>query len=248
MPIFVLDVETDPQALAADLRLTDEHSRQLGAHQVRLADHPPSLWEGLFDTREHVQRYAGALQLDGQTQPATADQLLERLGVFLGERVLGPDIVGRLAQGRQHRTLLVRLPDPRSDLLAAAFARVAWEIARPAAGEDPLLARNLVVRAVLAGTDPGGTDESSPAFAPDEPVRVLLVFAEAPGSRPLAMRQERERLLQLFFDEILPGHQVEVNVACHGVTRSLLREQVQAAGGYHVIHWSGHGHHNLLEL
>ncbi len=36
--------------------------------------------------------------------------------------------------------------------------------------------------------------------------RVLLVFAEAPGSRPLAMRLEREQLLALFHD-----HQARVD-------------------------------------
>jgi hypothetical protein len=62
------------------------------------------------------------------------------------------------------------------------------------------------------------------------------------------MRLERERLLGLFFDEVLPDHRVEVDVLCHGVTRALLRQRVQEAGGYHLVHWSGHGHHNLLEL
>ena len=27
-----------------------------------------------------------------------------------------------------------------------------------------------------------------------------------------------------------------------------MSEKVRDAGGYHVVHWSGHGHHNLLEL
>jgi tetratricopeptide (TPR) repeat protein len=248
MSVFVLDLETNPQARLASLRLTDQHGRHLGANQVKLADQAPSLLEAAFDTRAHVERYAGNLRLDDSAQPATAEQLLERLGVFLGEKILGTEIVGRLAQGRAHRTLLVRLPDPQADLLAAAFARVPWEIARPAPGQDPLLARNLVVRAVPAGTEPTGAEDEAPGLAADEPLRVLLVFAEAPGSRPLAMRQERERLLGLFFDDILPRQQVEVDMLCHGVTRALLRERVQTRGGYDVVHWSGHGHHNLLEL
>jgi hypothetical protein len=77
---------------------------------------------------------------------------------------------------------------------------------------------------------------------------VLLVFAEAPGSRPLAMRLEREKLLTLFFDQILSRHRVEVDVLCHGVTRARLEERIRAQGGYTIIHWSGHGCHNLLEL
>jgi len=138
---------------------------------------------------------------------------------------------------------LDRAPDDR---LAAALARVPWEIARPAAGQKPLMARNVVVREVAADFEAGGY--TAPPPEADEPLRVLLVFAEAPGSRPLAMRLERETLLDLFYDEVMPNRRVRVDVLCHGVTRRRLSEQVESAGGYHVVHWSGHGHHDLLEL
>jgi hypothetical protein len=62
------------------------------------------------------------------------------------------------------------------------------------------------------------------------------------------MRLERETLLDLFYDEVMPNHRVQVDVLCHGVTRERLRKQVESANGYHVVHWSGHGHHDLLEL
>ena len=32
------------------------------------------------------------------------------------------------------------------------------------------------------------------------------------------------------------------------MTQTVLRKQIQSARGYHIVHWSGHGHHNLLEL
>ena len=104
----------------------------------------------------------------------------------------------------------------------------------------------------LVTEDTARRDEAVAAVARQvaegEPLRALLVFAEAPGSRPLAMRQEREQLLKLFYEKILPQRRVQVDVLCHGVTRALLREQIEAAGGYHLVHWSGHGHHNRLEL
>ena len=62
------------------------------------------------------------------------------------------------------------------------------------------------------------------------------------------MRMEREQLLRLFEDEILPRRRVEIDVLCHGVTPALLQEQLKASDGYHVIHWSGHGRHNGLEV
>jgi len=241
-PVFALDVTTDADAKVVRLRLTDEHERQLGAHQVRLAEHSAALWQGLFDTRAFVRTYANSLRFTDR--PATAADLLEQIGVFLGTKVLGPEILAALYQGIHHRSLLVRQPAAQEEGLAAAFARVPWEIARPAAGEEPLLERNLVVRMET----PNAPAYVPPPPGPDELLRVLLVFAEAPGSRPLAMRLEREQLLGLFYDEVMPKRRVSVDVLCHGVTREALREKVRDASGYHVVHWSGHGRHNVLEL
>jgi tetratricopeptide (TPR) repeat protein len=238
---FELNVETDAAQGIVRLKLKDEHGRHLASNEVRLADHQPVMLEGIFDTRRHVVRDARHLRPEGHTEPTTADELIDRLGVFVGQHVLGPKIVEPLLATRQHRTLLVRLP-AATDVLAAAMARVPWEIARTGPTEPPLMSRGLVVRAVAEGTRPIEPDPGR------DVVRVLLVFAEAPGSRPLAMRLERENLLRLFFDEILPDRRVEVDVLCHGVTRSRLVEQIKTRGGYEIVHWSGHGHHNLLEL
>ncbi len=236
-----LVIETQPADDIAKFRLLDQHGSQVAASTVKFRDQPPAMCEALFDTRQYVHRYAGQMRDAPQVQPRTQTQLLDEIGLFLGEKILGPAIMSRLA-GHQHRTLLLRLP-AATDRLAAALARVPWDIARASPDEPPLLQRNLVIRAV--------TDLSAepPAEDPDpDPLRVLLVFAEAPGSRPLAMRQEREDLLRLFFDEILPHRRVEVEALCHGVTRDRIKEQITARGGYHIIHWSGHGYHNLLEL
>lgn len=238
---FELHIATEPAEGVAKFRLSDRHGTHLAASQIKLVDHPPSLWEGLFDTRRYVKRYAGNLLLPGQTQPATAEALLEQLAVFLNQQVLGPGITEKLG-GIHHRALLVQLPEGEHDPLAAAFARVPWEIACPRPGEPSLMRQNLVVRVGLSGMPAASDDEAL------EDLRVLLVFAEAPGSRPLAMRQEREALLELFYEQVLPERRVEVDVLCHGVTEARLRETVRDRKGYHLIHWSGHGHYNLLEL
>jgi tetratricopeptide (TPR) repeat protein len=239
---FDLIVETGERDNVVRFRLHDAHGAHLAGAQVKLSDHSLLDWQGVFDTRNYVERYARHLRRPGRTKPVTDEELLAGIGLFLGEKVLGPDIMSKL-QGNRHRTLLVRLPDPQADGLAAAFARVPWEIARTGPHPAPLMAQNLVVRQLLQA-GPETADQGNGEGA----VRVLLVFAEAPGSRPLAMRLEREQLLDLFFSDILPGRHVEVDALCHGVTRSRLEEQIQARGGYQIIHWSGHGHHNLLEL
>ncbi|HWM92600.1 MAG TPA: CHAT domain-containing protein [Thermoanaerobaculia bacterium] len=239
---FVLDVRTDPESDIVRLRLTDEPGNtHLGANQVRLSEHSSALWQGLFDTRSFVDTYANSVQFTDR--PETAADLFERIGVFLGEKVLGLEILAALHAGTYQRSLLVRIsPEDRN---AAAFARVAWEMARPAPGQEALFERNLVVRLETPGVS---STYTPPLPGPDEHLRVLLVYAEAPGSRPLAMRLEREQLLALFYDKVMPNRRVSVDVLCHGVTRKSLSEKVRDAAGYHVVHWSGHGHHNLLEL
>jgi len=85
-------------------------------------------------------------------------------------------------------------------------------------------------------------------LAPDEPLRVIFVFAEARGSQPLGMRRERRALQQFFAREVYPGRRVIAHFLSHGVTRERLIAQVRGQGGYHLVHWGGHGNRNLLEL
>jgi hypothetical protein len=236
-PLFTLDVSTDPAARRVALRLHDEEGRFLAHHEVDLAIHPPARWAAAFDTRAHLRRMA-------RTSPP--EQQLAELGEFLGAAVLGPDIARHLAAGVLARTLLVRLPDAPDDPLAAGFARIPWEIARAPGDVSTLLQRAVTVRIAFAQDPPGKGITIAPN--PGEAVRVLLVFADPPSARPLAARLERERLRDLFFEEILPRRNVEVDVLCHGVTRARLQARITDRNGYHVVHWSGHGHVNKLAL
>ncbi|MDI1482757.1 CHAT domain-containing protein [Polyangium sp. y55x31] len=235
--LFQLLLDTRKDALGFTLRLLDARGVQIDAREVRLSDHPASDWEGVWDTRAHVSRVAKG--------PGDEARVLDEVAVFLGKAILGEAITRALAEGKRQRTLLVRIPAPGDDTkrnqLAAALARIPWELARAPGDSLRLLDRNLVVRVAF-----GRTADAVPSepieISDEEPLKVLLVFAEAPGSsRLLAARLERERLLALFFDEILPHRRVEVDVLCHGVTRARLATQIKNRGGYHVVHWSGHG-------
>ena len=243
-------IETEPKQRLTRLRLLDENGVQLGFNEVQLQETDQAMWEGVFDTRRYVDRYQDSLRPDAQLPPDTADDILQRLEVFLGQTVLGEAIFRHLTRSPLRRTLVIRLPKTTDDVLAAAFARIPWEIARLTPTSPTLLESALVVRMVTADiAAPDQTAlEAAAKIAGGETLRVLLVFAEAPNSRPLAMRQEREQLLELFYRRILPKHPVQIDVLCHGVTQTVLREQIQRARGYHIVHWSGHGHHNLLEL
>ena len=72
---YNLTVETEPEAKVARLTLTDDAGVQKGANLVRMAEHPLSLWEGLFDTRRHVDRYAESM-LDDEDQEITDERIL----------------------------------------------------------------------------------------------------------------------------------------------------------------------------
>ena len=245
---YELIVETLQDQNSVKLRLTDEHGQFKAANEVTLTDDKSALWEGLFDTREHVKRYEGNMLWENTKTPETAEQILNRIGVFLGQVVLGQDIFSELTKTHVRRTLAVKVPSSTDNLLAAAFARVPWEIARPASDQPALTERGLAVRVITQDIKADAAVLQSGAVGKDEHIRILMVYAEAFGSTPLAMRQEREQLLNLFYKKILPRKRIQVDALCYGVTQSVLKEQIKTARGYHILHWSGHGHHNLLEI
>lgn len=239
--LFLLDVTPEEDGLSATLRLTDGSGVHLGAQRVRLAEHPDSDRDGIFRTRAHVDRVAR----DRNGQEAA----LERVARFLGERVLGPTIARCLAKGIGPRTLLVRVPraahtdDPKAqarEKLAADFARVPWELAKAPGDRQSLAQKHVALRIALTGETPGASHRIEPEAG--EPLRVLLVFAHGPAAKNLlAVRHERERLLEMFFRDVFPRRNVEVDVLAHGLSRDTLVEQIRRGRGYHVIHWSGHG-------
>ena len=193
-PHFDLVITADYPNRTAELRLLDEHGSQLA---FRLADFKTiavSRQQGLFDLRNYLRLYVEP----GQEAARVAD-----IGVCIAEEVLGEEIFGRLWESEAQRTLRIQLPGATEEenRLAAALARVPWEIARPAADQPTLGERHLLVRVVhereASATQPLG-------LTGDECLRVLFVFAEARGSRPLAARQERQQLRRLFEKEIYP--------------------------------------------
>jgi tetratricopeptide (TPR) repeat protein len=235
---FDLVVRADYPNRTAELRLLDAHGAQLAYRHTEFKTIPVGLQRGLFDLRNFLRHYV---------EPGQESAKIAEVGVCIAERVLGEEIFLKLWKPTAARTLRIELPAASEDenLLAAALARVPWEIARPSAGEPSLAERNLLVTVVHEMTA-----EPSPKLTlqPDESLRVLFVFAEAPGSRPLAARREMRELKALFEKEIYPQRRVVAHTLSHGVTRQRLAAQIEENGGYHIVHWSGHGGLNALEL
>lgn len=235
---FDLIITADTSNHTAEFRLRDAHGSQLAYHHINFKTITLSHQHGLFDLRNYLRLYVE----EGKEPAAMAE-----IGVCIAEDVLGQDIFTKLWESKSQRTLRIQLPGAAEEEnhLVAALARVPWEIARPKVNAETLGERNLLVRVVH--------DMQAPAsppieLTPDEPLRVLFVFAEARGSRPLGAQQERRALLRLFEQEIYPNRRVVAHFLTHGVTRERLIDQIQQYNGYHIVHWSGHGHLNLLEL
>jgi tetratricopeptide (TPR) repeat protein len=239
-PDFDLVVTANGDALTADLRLLDSTGSQMAYNAVDIRNIAASTRQGLFDLREFVRTYAARPGQSGRT----AEEWVADLGVSLAKDILGSEILGALSKSTSPRTLRVCLPVAQTNPLEAALARVPWEIARGRKGEKTLAENNLIVRTIV-GSEP----ERTPlVLGGGEALRVLFIFAEAPGSRPLAARQEREQLKELFEKEIYPDRRIEADFLAHGVTRERLTGMITDRHGYHIVHWSGHGHRNLLEL
>jgi len=235
---FSLIVTADYPGRTTEFILRDSAGVQLAFRRTDFKTISLSHRQGLFDLRNFLRIYVE----EGKERAAMAE-----IGVCIAEEVLGAEIFAKLWESRSQRTLRIQLPGAgdTENHLAAALARVPWEIARPKAEAETLGERNLLVRVVHDMQAP----VSKPIeLAADEALRVLFVFAEARGSRPLGARKERRELLRLFEKEVYPQRRVVAHFLTHGVTRERLSSQIQENGGYHIVHWSGHGHLNLLEL
>ena len=235
---FDLIITADYPSRTAEFSLCNAEGGQIGYKKTEFGGISVSHQRGLFDLRSYLRLYVE----EGKQRAAVAE-----IGVCIAEDVLGKGIFAQLWASQSQRTLRIQLPggEDTENHLTAALARVPWEIARPAADAETLGERNLLVRVVH--------DMQAPASEPielaaDKPLRMLFVFAEARGSRPLGARRERRELLQLFEKEICPNRRVVAHFLTHGVTRERLAAQIRENGGYHVVHWSGHGNMNLLEL
>lgn len=238
---FDLIITADYPSRTAEFRLLDDHGARLALRQTNFKTISAGHLQGLFDLRNFLRTYVEA----GKEEAAVAE-----VGVCIAEEVLGKEIFERLWVSESQRTLRIQLPGATEEEnhLASALARVPWEIARPAADEQTLGERNLLVR-VVHKIEKGKEPASQPVeLSVEEPLRVLFVFAESRGSKPLGARQERRELLRLFEKEIYPQRRVVAHFLTHGVTRERLESQIRENDGYHVVHWSGHGNLNLLEL
>jgi hypothetical protein len=214
-----LIITADYPSRTAEFRLLDAHGSQLAYRQTDFKSITASHQQGLFDLRNYLRLYVE------ESKHAAA---VAEIGVCIAEEVLGKEIFEKLWQPEAQRTLRIQLPgaSQEENHLAAALARVPWEMARPTSGLQTLAERNLLVR-VVHEMNPSPSQPVE--LAENEPLRVLFVFAEARGSRPLGAREERRELLKLFENEIYPKRRVVAHFLTHGVTREPIFQRAAQA-------------------
>ena len=134
---FDLIITADYPSRMAELRLLDEHGMQLAYRQTDFKTIAVSRQRGLFDLRNYLRLYV---------EPDREAASVAEIGVCIAEEVLGADIFHTLVASGSQRTLRIQLPGATEadNHLAAALARVPWEMAR-AAGQcegNPCKMRN----------------------------------------------------------------------------------------------------------
>ncbi len=79
-------------------------------------------------------------------------------------------------------------------------------------------------------------------------LRILGLFSLPEGGGSLNLRRERSSLVRLVNGIVEAGKAVDVRVLQYGVTRERLRDVLQEAEGWDIIHISGHGKPGSLLL
>jgi hypothetical protein len=135
---FDLIITADYPNRTAELRLLDVHGSQIAFRTTDFKTIDVSRQQGLFDLRNYLRHYVE----EGKEAASVAE-----IGVCIAEQVLGEEIFRTLWASESQRTLRIQLPGAtqQENHLAAALARVPWEIARPSAGKPTLAERNVLV-------------------------------------------------------------------------------------------------------
>jgi hypothetical protein len=185
-------------------------------------------------------RYAALIDLPGYVRRYTAPdrreaderRLIEEVGVWIGEQVLGRSIADTLlARARPGVVVRVRVPATAERLLSLPL-----EIARRGADEDALTRAGICFVFETTGEEP----------ATPEPVgdrlRILALFSLPRAGSPLNLRRERQMLRRRVRDLVgANGLAIDLHILQYGVTRDRLRDVLEQGGGWDVIHFSGHG-------
>ncbi len=216
-------------------KLQDNADNFLADHEVNL-DADAQEYQGYDDPPEYLRTF-GAARGDGRTGD---EKLLRRLGDWIGDQVFGRLRATFRDNITQPATIIrVLVPPEAQDLLFRPF-----ELAHLETGGRPLVEHG--IRFIYQHDDAPANPAPKRTGAV---LRVLAVFSVPTDVNPLNLRRERYELRKLLLTIARTrGVAIEPRILQYGATRETLRDALQEAEGWDVIHLSCHGGQGSLLL
>jgi tetratricopeptide (TPR) repeat protein len=200
--------------------LTDAAGAFIKDHEVRL---DPQDWQ--FEAFTDLTSYLSWHVAPDRRREDEA-RIVGEIGEWIGAQVFGP--VAQALLAKRAATVTVTVPDNARDLLFRPL-ELAHANGKPLSVQD-----------VTFVMQPPGPVSATPAPVSGR-LRVLGLFSLPEGGQPLNLRRERHSLVQLVQRIHAQGKTAEVRVLQYGVTRDRLRDILEEANGWDIIHISGHG-------
>ncbi len=212
-----------------------------GPHGRFLADHQAQLDP---DAREYRGLLDLGAALDHYTPAYPPGEQLKDLGAWIGEQVFGGlrrALKDAAASGP--RPVRLEVPEPARALLHRPF-----DLARLDGREGPTLGTLGLTLVYCPAGLPDGTRAKAQA-GDGKPLRILACFSLPDRANPLNLRRERYQLKRLVRDLVQTRRQaVELRIIQYGATRATLKDALEEAPGWDLIHLSGHGGQGELLL
>ncbi|MDL1895111.1 CHAT domain-containing protein [Anaerolineae bacterium CFX7] len=207
-----------------------------------LADHTVALdpnereYLGFINLAAYANSYRGAY---------TYREILNQIGAWMGDHVFG-NLRAKLRERMTPPTTIVQVNVPRG---STEFTTRPFELAY--LDGKPLVAhgiRFVYVESLTPNPSPSGRGAGGEGVG-GEGLRILAIFSLPTDENPLNLRRERYELTKLVRNIAQTrGVALELRVIQYGATRAILREALEDAHGWDVIHFSGHGTAGVLVL
>jgi tetratricopeptide (TPR) repeat protein len=193
-------------------------------HEVR-ADERSWQYEAFTDLQYYVSSYAAP-----DSYAEDGERIVAEVGQWAGSVIFGA-VAEALAQAARKKPVTVRVVVPDG-----AEALLFWPLEVAYAGGRPL-----AVQDVTLVMETMGDDSADDTVRVEGRLRVLGLFSLPEGGKPLSLRRERRALVGLVDRIAARGKTAEVTVLQYGVSRERLRDVLEEADGWDLIHISGHG-------
>lgn len=212
--------------------LRTEDGEPLASHQVLVPD-------GDYEYRGFTDLYRFLRwEADPDRRVVSEAELAARVGTWIGERLLGPEVMAALLA---EAPVTVRVPVP---VELGFLPYRPWEIA---SWRGAALGRKEIG---FVYDLPDTRRRPHSAAEAERPLRMLALFSLPTGGSVLGLRRERYALQQLVktLGEGQQARAIQLQILQYGVTRGALTTAVDDAAGWDVLHISGHGGAGLLVL